>query len=206
MDKRLSFAAALLGAGALAALLTHPSQPPAPRVQDLPRPQASREASALVVYVAGAVRVPGVYSVPAGSRAAAAVKAAGGATSAAELADVNLAERLEDGQEVLVPDHETQTEPKRSRQAHGHQRRRRHGRSKHPRRSPERETAPSPIDLNRADAGALSRVPGIGDALADRIVAFRDLNGPFGDLSDLLDVGGMSQARLDRASAFLRLR
>src|SRR5690348_11866245 len=58
----------------------------------------------LVVHVAGAVRRPGVYRMPAGSRVDDAVKRAGGAATRAELEAINLAARLADGQQVVVPE------------------------------------------------------------------------------------------------------
>lgn len=210
MDKRLAVASAIFAAAAAGALIAHSSAPPGggpvletPRTSPPVRPSVA-SSTPLVVYVAGAVKAPGVYSVAAGSRAIAAIKAAGGTTAAAELGGVNLAERLEDGEEVLVPDRDSPAADPSGR-AHRRGRRGRHGHAKH-RRKPTSPEPASPVDLNSADANDLSRVPGIGASLAGRIVAFRDLNGPFGDLDDLLDVGGMSQAKLDRASAFLRVR
>ncbi|HEY9084903.1 MAG TPA: helix-hairpin-helix domain-containing protein, partial [Candidatus Tyrphobacter sp.] len=61
------------------------------------------------------------------------------------------------------------------------------------------------VDLNRADARALGRVPGIGSAIAERIVAVREHEGAFASLDELLDVAGMSASRLDRARPHLEL-
>jgi competence protein ComEA len=66
------------------------------------------------------------------------------------------------------------------------------------------DAAPStPVDLNTADANELETLPGVGAKLAERIVAFRELNGPFNAPDDLLDVGGMTQKRLDAIEPFL---
>jgi competence ComEA-like helix-hairpin-helix protein len=66
--------------------------------------------------------------------------------------------------------------------------------------------APSqPVDLNRADADALAGVPGFGPALAERIIAYREVNGPFATLDELLDVSGVTPARVDRATPYLIL-
>jgi competence protein ComEA len=62
--------------------------------------------------------------------------------------------------------------------------------------------AGAPIDLNTADARALSSIPGIGPALALRIVEYRRLNGPFASLDELADVAGMTQSRIDAMSAY----
>jgi competence protein ComEA len=205
VDTRLRLALAVIAVAAAAALIWRPTPhrelPPA-----FPegRPRASERPSELTVYVAGAVKSPGVYTVPGGSRALVALKAAGGPNAAAELTGVNLAERLEDGQELLVPDRSSETDlgrHRRARGAHGHAHKK-HGRH---RRDPPSDDPIAPVDVNRAGADALARVPGIGDALADRIVAFREANGPFDRLDDLLDVAGMSAAKLDRAQPYLQL-
>jgi len=67
------------------------------------------------------------------------------------------------------------------------------------------DTPPQPVDLNHADADTLADVPGFGPALAQRIVAFRDMNGPFASLDELLDVSGVTPARVDRATPYLML-
>ncbi len=65
--------------------------------------------------------------------------------------------------------------------------------------------APTLISLNTADVTALEALPGIGAALAARVVAFRDANGPFASLDELLDVNGITQAKLDALTPLVRL-
>jgi len=62
------------------------------------------------------------------------------------------------------------------------------------------------VDLNRADAAAFTRIPGVSLTLAERIVAFRELNGPFESLDELTDIDGISHGRVDSLSRFLVLR
>lgn len=64
----------------------------------------------------------------------------------------------------------------------------------------------SAVDLNGADAAALAQLPGIGPTLAARIVAYRDLNGPFASADELLDVAGITPGRLDRIAPYLVVR
>jgi competence protein ComEA len=200
VNNRLYLPLALLGAAALVLLWKPAAHREDPPVQET-HPAPARRAEALVtVYVAGAVRAPGLYSVPEGSRTIAAIKAAGGATAEAQPGGVNLAELLEDGQEVLVPDRSSAASARGGRHARGHA----HGR--HARVKRRRHAQPAPaaaLDLNRAGASALANVPGISPSLADRIVAFRDANGPFDRIDDLLDVEGMSRSKLDRAEPYL---
>jgi competence protein ComEA len=197
---------------ALAAILRAPH--PAPLAGSLPireaatQPQRRPAATELVVYVAGQVAQPGVYTLPAGARVDRALRAAGGATKRADLIAVNLAEPLTDGEKVVVP---AQGEAGAALDAAptGSTRRSRHlsGRSGGPRRGRRHKAPPTaPVDLNAADATQLEELPGIGPSLAERIVAYRQLNGPFHTFDDLLDVAGMTDRRLDAISPFLVLR
>jgi competence protein ComEA len=63
----------------------------------------------------------------------------------------------------------------------------------------------SPVDVNIADAAALATVPGIGATLASRIVALREQDGRFASFDELLDVAGMTEARLERAQPYLSI-
>jgi len=145
-----------------------------------------------VVYVAGAVAKPGLYRLGPEARAADAVAAAGGMRSSADSGGVNLAARLRDGDEVFVPalgeTPRTRTRM-RARSTSG------------------RSRTPAPpalaLDVNAAGEDQLAAVPGIGRALAARIVALREADGAFTTLDELLDVSGMTQSRLERAKPYL---
>ena len=190
------------GAAALAALLAlhRPPAPAAAIVAGTPPPlsQTSRKghpaAAKSVVYVAGAVRHPGLYTVAASARANDAVSRAGGLLAQADAAAVNLAQRVTDGEEIRVP---------RLGEALPAARRRSTARKS-------RASRPAPpdraIDLNAADAAALTSLPGIGPTLAARIVEYRRINGPFASLDELADVAGMTQSRIDAISQYLTLR
>lgn len=140
-----------------------------------------------VVYVAGAVAHPGLYQVTPDARADDAVRLAGGLRRDADPAGVNLAAHVADGDEVLVPV---------VGQAVRRVRRRVRARVSPP---------PEIVELNSASAETLARVPGIGPTLAARIVALREQDGAYASLDELLDVAGMSQARMTRAEPYLRI-
>lgn len=160
-----------------------------------PRPftgQVSKTAQ-LVVYVVGAVPRSGLYRLKEGSRVNDAVRLAGGFAADADAAATNLAARVRDGDEIQVARlGEKLTKTSRSRTATAPSRSRR-----------KRAAEPAAVDVNHADSAALATLPGIGPALADRIVAFRTLNGPFASPDDLADVAGMTTAKIDALTPYL---
>ncbi|HEX3370603.1 MAG TPA: ComEA family DNA-binding protein, partial [Candidatus Cybelea sp.] len=153
------------------------------------RPRQPAQSGEVVVYVAGAVRRPGLYHLQFGDRYARAVELAGGLSPQADAAGVNLAAPAGDGDEIDVP--ATGQAATAHRQAR---------RGRHRTQSP----AEASVDINAADAAALGAVPGIGRAIAQRVVDLREREGPFSSADELLDVAGMTQSRLERARPYLR--
>jgi competence protein ComEA len=172
---------------------------------------ASRQAK-VVVYVAGEVVKPGVYSLAAGSRAQDALLRAGGAKADADLVAVNLAAPLEDGTEIAVPQIGAapagRARAPRGRSAHA--RRGSGGRSSrggHRRgRSDAAAPLPQSIDLNAADVDELEALPGIGPTLAARIIAYRETNGPFASVDELADIAGITPGLQEKIADFVVVR
>ena len=131
----------------------------------------------LLVHVSGAVRSPGLVSLPAGSRVVDALTAAGGATSAADQSAINLAARLIDGQQIVVP--ERGATPTSAPAAGGGT-----------------GAAAAPVSLSTATAEQLETLPRIGPALAARIIAYREAHGGFSSVDDLGQVGGIGPKTL----------
>ncbi|HEV2260999.1 MAG TPA: helix-hairpin-helix domain-containing protein [Candidatus Rubrimentiphilum sp.] len=191
----------IIGAGAVVALvafLRHtPTSDPAILQPTALRAHAVRAhrsvAPLLLVYVAGAVQHPGLYRLPAGSRANDAISRAGGFSAQADRAAINLAELVQDGEEIRAL---------RVNEAIS-------GSRRHPKPSSKR-SRPAPalatIDVNSANALELSALPGIGPTLAARIVAYRAQNGRFASLDELADVAGMTQRRVDAVTPYLVIR
>jgi competence protein ComEA len=183
-----------------AQLAPHPS----PELS-LPRESVHAPAPArpqTMVYVAGAVAHPGVYVIAPDARAKDALAKAGGATHDADLVAVNLAAHVADGDEIAVPHQGDARTAAAARSAH----RRTAGAARVTRRRPRRaatnagSAAPESaqvVDINSAGAAALAQLPGIGPTLAERIVEFRTLNGPFASVDGLADVAGITPQRLD---------
>lgn len=134
----------------------------------------------LLVHVAGAVRRPGLYEMPAGARIADAVQAARGPTRRADLDSLNLAEPLQDGLKVEVP---------------------RRGEAvvaaPVPQSGASTTTPAAPVNLNIADQAALETIPEIGPVTAMAILEYRAEVGSFSSVEELLEVSGVGPATLE---------
>lgn len=149
-------------------------------VELAPTPLSATPTSAprIAVDVIGAVQQPGVYEFAGVTRIKDVVQAAGGFTPDADRERINLAARIEDGQQVRVP-HIGEAVPAEAAAA------------------PDSEVARSgKVNINRADADALDALPGIGPTLAGAIIEYRTKNGPFTRIEELDNVKGIGPALL----------
>jgi competence protein ComEA len=170
---------ALLGAG-LALLALRAAGPSDSLEILLPTPTPQPQA---LVYVTGAVGREGLYSLREGDRAADVIALAGGLAADADRARVNLAARVADGDHIHVPWAGDASPPPEA-------------------QPPARQT----INVNTASAAELERLPGIGPVRAAAIVAWRERNGAFRRIEDLLAVEGIGPATLERLRPSISVR
>ena len=142
------------------------------------------------VYVCGEVAAPGVYQLKDGMRVCDAVEAAGGLTKAASREYWNLAEKLSDGQMIYFPTQEEARERKASAEAAG----------------ATVEESDGRIDINTADATQLVTIPGIGETRAAAILAYREKNGPFAKVEDIMQVSGIKSALFEKMKDYITIR
>ncbi|MDY3918234.1 MAG: helix-hairpin-helix domain-containing protein [Candidatus Limivivens sp.] len=128
----------------------------------------------LYVHVCGEVEQPGVYELPRGSRAYEAIQAAGGMTSEAAAEAVNQASLLTDGQQIVVPSEQEQSTAIQA------------------------ESSSGLVNINLAGAAELMTLPGIGEARAADIIAYREANGGFARIEDITKVSGIKDAVFQR--------
>lgn len=150
--------------------------------------------AAVIVHVLGSVREPGIVEVRLGDRVVDAIAAAGGAREDADLGGVNLARALVDGEQVYVPA-VGEVVAGAGVGAGGAGSAVGGGVSGGGGASAGGQ-AGGLVNLNSADAAALESLPGVGPALAARIIAWRDENGPFRAVDELLAVSGIGEKTL----------
>lgn len=155
----------------------------------------------MIVHVTGAVEEPGIVELEAGARVHEAVEAAGGAQEEAALEALNLAAEAQDGTLIHVPNAE---EAEAAQAGTGDAQ----GSSTADAQDTGGEVGvgsgagtgdsaeEAVVDVNTADAQQLQTLPGIGPAMAERIITHRESEGPFSALEDLAAVSGIGPARL----------
>jgi competence protein ComEA len=163
-----------------------PARATAPKAASV-RVEASGSGTA-VVQVAGAVRRPGVYRLRADRRVDDAVRGAGGPTAKADLAGVNLAAKVSDGQQVIVPAGAAGTTAGAAGAAGG------------------AGAAPGQkLNLNMATPEQLDQLDGVGPATAQKIVAYRQAHGGFRSVTELDQVPGIGEKKLAALKDRLRV-
>lgn len=139
-----------------------------------PKDAEVSERDEIMVYVTGAVNRPGVIHLPAGARTADAVNACGGVLPTADMAAINMAQPLKDGVQIRVPE----------KAAGGSQT-----------MVPAKDGL---VNINTADEKTLDTLPGIGPAMAKRILEYRQTNGSFQAVEELKKVRGIGDAKFDK--------
>jgi competence protein ComEA len=132
----------------------------------------------IYVQVDGAVKSPGVYQLMDGARVYEAIELAGGFNEAADATDLNQADKFSDGQKIYVP---TISESEESDNASG-------------------ISADGKVNINRATAEELMTLPGIGESKAKDIISYRETNGSFAKIEDIMNIPGIKDGVFNKIS------
>lgn len=149
---------------------------------------ADREENICYVYLCGAVKCPGVYEAPAGTRLFQLIEQAGGLLPEAAAESLNLAELVEDGVRVRVPTLEEAAE------------------SENGVENEAAEAADGRLNINTADRGQLMTLPGIGETKAAAIIAYREAHGAFNAPEELKQVEGIKDGVYRKIEGCIKIR
>ena len=154
-----------------------PARPVVPPPVRVSAAASHAPAPILFVNVVGAVRRPGLYRLKDGARVADAVSRAGGPTPKAQIELVNLAARIADGEQIVVP---------------------RRGLASPSATASGGAVAAGPVHLNSATLEQLDALPGVGPVTAQKILDYRQQHGAFGSVDELDAIAGIGPARLEQ--------
>ena len=139
--------------------------------------------STIMIHVTGEVENQGVVILPEGARIVDAIEAAGGETVNADLNKLNLAYVLSDGEKLYVPNKNEENENTEYITTSGGEN--------------SMDSNNGLINLNTASIQELTTLPGIGEALATRIIEYREQNGKFNDVEDIKNVSGIGDSKYE---------
>ena len=166
------------------------------------------QAKTVRVLVSGAVLEPGIYDVPASCRVEEAIAAAGGLTENADSERVNLVRKVRDGMQIRVPVQKaartSRTQRKNAQATAGYSASSTKKVGSTRAGTEKNNSAVQRVRINSASAGELQQLPGIGPALAQRIVETRN-SGRFTSADDLLRVPGIGKAKLAKLRDYVEV-
>lgn len=149
------------------------------------------EKTQIVIHITGQVINQGIVKLEEGSRVIDAIEKAGGATKEANLSKINLAYLLEDGMKLYVPSVNDKEEQILNISTNG---------------KDEDTKQTLKVNINTATNEELQKLPGIGEAMASRIITYRKENGKFSKLEDLKNVSGIGEAKFNNIKNYIYIK
>ena len=146
------------------------------------------------IHITGQVKIPGIIELEYGARISDAIEKAGGLTEFASLKNVNLAYKLEDGQKLYIPTTEEDVESVLMENGENIiQNTNLSGKSKM-------------ININKANESELEEIPGVGPAMASKIVNYRKENGEFKTIEDLKNISGIGEKKFEAMREYISVK
>ena len=177
-------------------VMTSPTAVPSVTEEASPVPTLAAVSNKVYVHICGQVAKPEVYELPSGARVYDVVKKAGGFTKKASTESVNLARVVVDGEQIFIP---TEEEVKQGNynKSDEHESSRSNSNS----RAKENQT----VNINMADLKELMTLPGIGEAKASAIMAYRDEHGPFRSTEELMNITGIKNGLYTKIKDYIKV-
>ena len=158
--------------------------------------EISDEPSKIKVYIAGEVNSPGVIELFEGERIEDAIEKAEGLTNSANLDNVNLAYKLEDGQKIYIPNTKDEEDHEIISTNNGDD----------VIKENLSNSKASKVNINLAGVDKLCEIPGVGKALAQRIISYREQNGKFNNIEELKNVSGIGEKKFEGMKEFVVIK
>ena len=146
----------------------------------------NEEKNKIIIHIAGEVNNPGIVKLKENARIADAIEEAGGITNEADLNEVNLAYILLDGQKIYIPNKNDKQEKiivENTEEINN--------------------TNIKKININTATIEELQKLPGVGESMAKKIIAYRIQNGKFTKIEDIKNVNGIGEAKFNNIKEFI---
>ena len=166
-------------------------------VQNLQENKQEEEEEIVVVHVTGEVKKPGVVKVKEGSRVEDIIEAAGGLTENADISNINLAYIIEDGSKIRIPSTDDEKNEDYITQNIG---------EGIIMQEDNKDSNSSIININTANEVELEELPGIGAAIAERIIDYRNKNGKFKNIEDIKNVPGIGDSKFEKIKDLIKAK
>lgn len=173
-----------------------PDELTAETIDEAPEETPQAVPQSIVVDVKGAVKKPGVYEMKAGDRVHQAIREAGGVLDGAEQNQLNLAQLLQDGMVIFVPEKGEEMAPSGAASA---------GQSTNAGSTGQNDSS-TMVNINTATAEELQTLPGIGPSKAETIIAYREENGGFQTIEDMMNVSGIGEKSFEKLKSSITVK
>lgn len=161
---------------------------------NLDNTESNLQENKIIVHITGEVKKTGIITLKEGARIADAIKEAGGTTNEADLDQINLAYQLQDGQKIYIPSKKNKEKNETKEYITSES-----GNNVIiQENTSEKGGKSSKVNINKATQSELETLPGIGEAMANRIIEYREQNGKFQKVEDLKNVKGIGDAKFEK--------
>ncbi|MFR2533943.1 MAG: helix-hairpin-helix domain-containing protein [Clostridia bacterium] len=165
--------------------------------------EIQKEEKQIKVHIMGQVQNQGIVNLKEGARVIDAVEAAGGMTNQADMSKINLAYVLEDGQKIYIPSMEEKEKEVYISKENGDNV---ITGGKHVTNNAQSKEGKLMVNINTANQSELEQLPGIGAAIASRIIAYRNENGNFKSIEDVKNVSGIGNAKFNNIKEYISIK